>query len=87
MLVLKVVLAVVLFSCFLYAVISVFPRKLRLIRRLGPEATNDDVLAAAKAGDHEAQDLAKKSRRLLWIAIPSGILLSVLHSASKEKAR
>lgn len=87
MLTLKLVLAAVLLSCLLYAIARIFPRKLRLVRRLGPDSTNADLIAAAKSGDREAMDLYKQSRRLLWISLPTGILLSVLHTATKKRER
>lgn len=81
---LKLLLLVVVVGCIAYGAISIFPRKLALARRLGPKTTNDDLIAAAKSGDPEAVDLYRKSRRMFWVAIPSAVGLSLLHSLTKD---
>ena len=84
MLAFKLSLLAVLIGCIGYAAISIFPRKLALARRLGPQTTNADLIAAAKGGDAEAIDLYRKSRRLFWVLLPSAICLSLLHGLTKN---
>lgn len=83
MIALKLVLLAIVIGCIAYAAISIFPRKIALARRLGPHTTNAHLIAAAKDGDPEALDLYRRSRRLLWIAIPSAIGLSLLQNMTK----
>ncbi len=83
MIVIKFFLLAVVVGGIAYAAISLFPRKLALARRLGPKTTNGHLIAAAKNGDPEALDLYRKSRRLLWIVLPSTVALSLLHEMTK----
>ena len=83
MIALKLLLLVVVVGCIAYAAISIFPRKLALAQRLGPKTTNAHLIAAAKNGAPEAVELYRKSRRLFWILLPSGVGLSLLHSLTK----
>ncbi len=79
----KLTLLAVLIAAFAYAVLNVFPSKLRLLKRVGMNKTNTDLIALAKSGDPEAATLLRKSRRLMWVAIPAAVTLSVLQSLSK----
>ena len=75
-------LLAVLLAAFAYAILDVFPSKLRLLKRVGMSKTNTDLIALAKSGDPEAANLLRKSRRLLWVAIPAAVTLSVMQSLS-----
>lgn len=75
-------LSVVVFG-LAYAALVLFPRKLRLLRRVGKSKTSADILALAAAGDGEAQQLTQQSRRLLWVVVPCAALLALLHGATK----
>lgn len=83
LLVLKYLMLAVVIGSMVYAVTFIFPRKLRLFRRIGLDKTNSDVLELAKSGDEEALALVRDSKRLLWVLLPTSVLLSVVHSLSR----
>ena len=80
----KLLLLLVLVCSLLYGGLVLFPQKLRLLRRVGMEKTNDDLIKLAKSGDVEAAELFRKSRRFLWIALPAGVALSLLQGLTKK---
>ncbi|MBN9409185.1 MAG: hypothetical protein J0H69_08555 [Burkholderiales bacterium] len=80
---LKLLMLTVVIGGIAYAAVFIFPRKMRLLRRIGLDKTNSDVLALAKRGDEEAQALVRQSKRLLWVVLPTAFLLSVVHSLSR----
>ncbi len=71
-----------LIAAFIYAIFIIFPAKLRLIERVGKDRTYYDIVSLAKNGDLEAAALLKKSRRLLWVALPAACILSLVQSFS-----
>lgn len=83
LLVLKYLMLAVVVGSLAYGVTFIFPRKLRLLRRIGPDKTYYDVQEMAKRGDEEAYALVRDSKRLLWVLLPTSVLLSVLHSLSR----
>lgn len=80
---LKLLMLAVVIGGIAYAAAIIFPRKMRLLRRVGLEKTNSDVLALAERGDEEAKALVRDSRRLLWVVLPATFLLSVAHSLGR----
>lgn len=77
---LKFILLAVVVGSVAYAAFVLFPRKLKLLRRVGMGKTNSDLLALAKAGDSEAVRLVRSSRGVLWLALPSVLLLAVIQA-------
>jgi hypothetical protein len=73
------VLAFVLISSLLFSIFWIFPRKIKLMNKIGPETTNDHVIALAKKGNSEAAELLKISRINYWILIASGVGLVVMN--------
>ena len=80
----KLLLALVLVAAFAIAAFVLFPRKLRLLKRVGQDKSNADLIVLAKSGDQEALALFKQSRRLLWVAIPCAMLLAGLHGLTRQ---
>lgn len=80
----KLALLIVVVCALLYGGLVLFPQKLKLLRKVGMEKTNDDLIKLAKSGDAEAAELLRKSRRLLWIALPAGVALSLLQGLTKK---
>ena len=62
------------FAWVLIGAVWVLPKKLALLRRLGPNVTNDQIIRLAKEGDPEAQRL----RKLTWRFVVLGLLLAAL---------
>jgi len=61
----KLFLLFVVVCALLYGGLVLFPQKLKLLRKVEMEKTNDDLIELAKSGDAEAADLFRKSRRLM----------------------
>lgn len=83
LLIAKIILLSVVVCGFAYAAFILFPRKLRLLRRVGMLKTNADLLALAAAGDYEAQKIAQQSRCILWVVVLCGGLVTLLHAATE----
>lgn len=80
----KLLLVLVLVLAFAVAAFVLFPRKQRLLKRVGRDKSNADLIALAKGGDQEARDLFMQSRRLFWVAIPCAGLLAGLQALTKQ---
>jgi hypothetical protein len=63
-----------IFGWVVLGVVWLLPKKLALVKRVGPRATNDDLVRLAKAGDTEAQEL----RKLTWYYMGLGVFLAVV---------
>lgn len=80
----KVGLLCLLAACFLYGVAFLFPRKLRLLQRVGLNKGNADLIALARSGDSEAAALHRDTKRLLWVAIPTVLLLAIVNGITRR---
>ena len=78
------IFTLLLLASLVFAVFWIFPKKLKLMRRLGPETTNADLINYAKNGDEEAQKLVRLSRFNYWVLILSGVSLTLLNHFLKR---
>ena len=78
MLLLKILFSITCAACFFYAACVLFPKKLKLASKYGNQMTNGDFIALVKsnaAAHPDIVELIKKTRLLLWVAIPSSLSL------------
>lgn len=71
-------LAIALLCWVLYGVLFIFPRKRKLLKRLGLDKTNDDLIRAAAQGDAEAAKLHRDS--VVYVAVGVAIGLALVAS-------
>ena len=84
MLFIKTLLLAVVIGVVLYWGVVLFPKKLRLLRRVRMDKTNEDLIALANSGAQEAAELLRKSRQSLWVALPVAVILTLLETMAKK---
>ena len=79
----KLALLLVFLGSFAFAAFALLPRKLRLVKRVGLNNTNDDLITLAKQGDPEAKELLLRTRWFIGVALASGLPLVILQVIAK----
>jgi hypothetical protein len=80
----KLLLLLVLLGSLAFAVFAVLPQKVRLLKRVGANKTNDDLIALATQGDPEAKQLRTRTRWFIGTALASGLPLAILQTMARQ---